>query len=253
MNDKTKSNLYSLPSAKLLVNEIKKKRELRGISDEFVENALLAHLKKNNLSLPLSAKSEKLIIKDIRSYLRSKTGRFVSHEDTLELAEKHVSTKERLPSYKDLQDLVNRVHASSILDLGCGLNPLFLAKPGIKYYAYDIREDNIHELNSFFKKNNLPAIAKVADITKIDFPETDLCLILKVLDVIEIKGHKQSEILLKRIPSKTIIVSFSTKTLSGKNMNHPERGWIEQLCSRLGYKFTRKLTHNEIFYLIEKR
>ena len=35
-------------------------------------------------------------------------------------------------------------------------------------------------------------------------------------------------------------------------MNHPYRGWIEQMCRRLGYFYEILEFENEIFYLIQK-
>ncbi len=247
MIHKTKSNLNSLPRAEsALIDQIKAKRELQNVPDSFIHQYLAEYLRKKNISLPLSKKSNKIVIKDIRSALRLKTGRFKG-------AEWHLSVKERIEVYPILRELITQVNPKSILDLGCGLNPLFLAKPGIKYYAYDIQADDINEINNYFRKNNIEGKARVADITTYDFPNADICLLLKVLDIMDTHGkHKQSEILLKRIPSKYIIASFSTKTLSGRPMNHPQRGWIERLCTRLGYRFERRITTNEIFYLIEK-
>jgi len=57
----------------------------------------------------------------------------------------------------------------------------------------------------------------------------DLCLIFKVLDIIEKKTHKNAEKILKAINAKRMIISFSTRTLSGKPMEYPRRLWAEKL------------------------
>jgi len=77
--------------------------------------------------------------------------------------------------------------------------------------------------------------------------------LFKVLDPLEQgKGHKLSEVLIKAIPAKWIVVSFATKTVAGKPMRHPERGWIERMLDRIGYKFSKFKTSNELFYIIQK-
>ncbi len=245
-----------------LIEKIKKKKELAGLADSFIEQTIENHLTKKRIQLPLKEREEKLLIKEIRADLRKYVGRFqysknkdrlVSEGSWDKLLATHASTKERLPYYSELKELIKRIQIHSILDLGCGLNPLALADLGVKYYAIDIRSDEVTLLEKFFKEKGIEGQASVGDIRQMTtFPKTDLCLLLKVVDLLDTDGHKTAEQVLTRIPSKYILVSFSTKTLSGKPMNHPQRGWIERLCTRLGYTFERTTTKNEIFYLIEK-
>ncbi|MCH7536068.1 MAG: hypothetical protein IH948_10090 [Bacteroidetes bacterium] len=105
----------------------------------------------------------------------------------------------------------------------------------------------------FFKKNKIKGKTFLRDIRKIkEFPKTDLCLIMKTLDIVETKGHSQATKIMKNLNSKNIIVSFSTRTLSGKPMNSPRRQWFENLLENLEYKFKIINSNNEVFYFIEK-
>ncbi|MEK6898511.1 MAG: hypothetical protein AABW79_00245 [Nanoarchaeota archaeon] len=238
-----------------LIRKIKEKKELSGLADSFVSQALDKVLKKH--STPRSPKEEKLIIKETRAMLRKSAGRFldsnlIENKDQ-SILEAHSSTRERLAIYPELKKKIYSLNPKSILDIGCGLNPLAIAKKHVKYIATDINENYLKIVSNFFKKEKIEGDTMILDVkTSSSFPKADLCLMLKLVDVIEEKGHKRTEEIIKSLNCKDIIISFSTKTLSGKPMNHPQRGWIEQLCNRLNLKFSIWSTPNEIFYFIKK-
>lgn len=254
-----------MPDLNLIISEIKKKRELSGIDDSVVGEAIKEYLFRHNFSDVSSSKTLKIVVKDIRAQLRRCSGRFQASsakrikllkEDNLKgLLESHSSSKERLEAYPRIKEIISNLNVHSILDLGCGLNPLALASPGIFYYASDIKSDELEIVRAFFEKHQIPGKVFVHDIRKINepLPQADLVLLLKVLDVVEHRRHKLSEEILKSLNCKYLLISFPTKTLSGKPMNHPQRGWIERLLSRLGYTFKYFFTKNEAFYLVKKR
>ncbi len=249
-----------------LVSKIKEKRELSDLPDSLVKEALKDYLKKRNIDIPKKEKQQKIIVKEVRAELRKYTGRFqikspfekrkklLEEYKIIELLKTHTSTKERLDDYDKIKELIYSSNPKSILDLGCGLNPIAIAKNGVKYYAYDIKESELRLIELYFKKNKIQGKTFFEDIREIEeFPKTDMCLIFKTLDIIESKGHKKAMEILQKIPSKKIIVSFSTKTLSGKPMNSPRRQWFENLLNALNYKFEIFKIKNEIFYIIEKK
>ena len=244
-----------------IIQEIIAKKELQGISISLVKEILDNYLKKHNIKIPRNSKQRKIIIKEIRTKLRKYVGRFQSsssHTKRLSLLQKnkipqllktHSSTKERLPYYSKLKTIIRKIAPKSILDLGCGLNPIALANPKINYIAIDINNKDIEIVKSYFQSKKIHAQTIQADITKLsNFPKTDLTLILKTLDIISRTKSKQ---FLKKIKSKNIIVSFSTRTLSNKPMNHPKRIWFENILKNLNYKYKVTKTSNEIFYVIE--
>ena len=255
---------------KELIDKIKKKKELADLPYSFVKEMLTGYLQKSRLIPPFSKNQEKIIIKEIRSRLRRHSGMFqgnTSQEKKISLLESksikellmtHSSTRERIQSnsYSKITQEISKINPRSILDLGCGLNPIAIGSRIQKttYFALDIKENDIDLVRRFFKKNKITGKAYTSDIVKEEkFPQADLCLIFKVLDIIDSKGHKNSENLLKRVPSKIIIASFSTKTLSGKPMKQARRIWLEKMCDRLGCRTEKFRTSNEIFYLIEKQ
>ena len=249
-----------------LINEIKKKKELSDISEEVIRDVLKEYLEKKSIQIPKSKKGKKIIIKEIRAELRNYTGRFQKKFSTRkrlsllkenkieELLKTHSSTKERLESdsFKILISALKKISPDSILDLACGINPLKISTefPNSKYYASDIKEEELMLLKKFFKRNKINGEVFVADIRKDkEYPSVDVCLILKVLDIIEKKGHKKSKNLLINLNCENIIISFATKTLSGKLMRITERKWLESILKELNYSFKIKRSSNEIFYI----
>ncbi|MEM4271543.1 MAG: hypothetical protein QXD13_00390 [Candidatus Pacearchaeota archaeon] len=249
-----------------LIAKIRQKKELSSIPSQIVQELLEEYLKKNNIFLKNLKKSEiKSLIKSIRARLRESIGGFqrkwknrfelLEKNDIKSLLETHSSTKERIGFYPGLKKLIYDLNITSILDIGCGLNPIALASPKIKYYASDIDLEELLLIKSFFEKNKIDGKTFFCDLKKIELcnlPKADICLILKVFDAIEKKGHKLAEKIIKFISAKYFLISFSTKTLSGKPMAHPQRGWIERLLNRLGFTFKIIKSKNEIYYLASK-
>ena len=274
----------------ILVQDIKGKKELRSLSDEFTKEFLLKYLQQEQKTAKAlqenfnpKSKAYVSVIKTIRSTLRRVYGLFrddpkerkrlveelltstkQNRADLLsQILSTHSSTQERLPFYEKLYAKILTITGkpNTILDLGCGINPFSFSYLRLKectYYAYDINEEEIGSLNRYFqllhKENpSFTGKAVVADISKVSFPKADLCFLLKMTDVIDKgKGHKRTEELLKRIPAKYVVVSFATKTMSGKAMTAPRRSWMEWLCRRLGREYTILEFENEIFYVVKK-
>lgn len=273
-----------------LIKDIKKKKELQGIDDDFVERYLVKHLHQKpkllrSLQEKYNPKSKAYVsaIKNVRAQLRRVYGLFrddakerksvveellrTSPEKRAALIQKilstHSSTQERLPIYEQLYSRIFAITGKpkTILDLGCGINPFsfpYMKLRECTYYAYDINEDEIDSINSFFQllhteNPSFTGKAIVADILTATLPKADLCFLFKMTDVIDQgKGHKKTEELLKKIPAKYVVVSFATKTMSGKKMTAPRRSWMEWLCKRLGYGYTILEFPNELFYVIKK-
>jgi len=274
----------------LLVQDIKKKKELQSLSDKFTKEFLLKYLQQEPKIVKMlqenfnpKSKSYVSVIKTIRSKLRRIYGLFRDDpgerkklvEGLLttvptkksaaieQILSTHSSTQERLPLYGKLYAKVFAITGKpkAILDLGCGINPFsfpFMKLKECNYHAYDINEEEMYSLNQYFnllhkENHSFTGKATVADISKKNYPKADLCFLLKMTDVIDKgKGHKRTEELLTRIPAEYVVVSFATKTMSGKVMTAPRRSWMEWLCKRLGWEYTILEFENEIFYVVKK-
>lgn len=241
-----------------LIKKIKEKKELSSLSDDLVKESIEKYVSKDKINIDkINNSDSKIIVSEVRSELRKLTGRFqrdATVGDFEELLKKHSSTAERIEFYPQLKEIIKELKVKSILDLGCGINPIAIAEKGMEYTAVDINESNLEVVKRFFQEKNISGKVINYDLrkTSLPFPKVDLCIMFKVLDIIETKGHKLAESIINQTNSKYLLISFPTKTLSGKPMNHPQRGWIERLLSRLKYDFKIISYKNEIFYLANK-
>ncbi len=256
-----------------LIESIKRKKELRSLDDSFVEKELTLFLAqqpslKKRIPLIHSRSQEyKRIVKEVRARLRKVYGVFRSGNIAGTTLETHYSTKERFSFYPLLYKKIFAITGKPrvVLDLGCGVNPLslpFMKIPSFTYYAYDINQKEINVLSQFFTewkqkhhlftgKASVLDISNTAEVQKL--PSADVCFLFKVTDAVDRnKGHTASERLIRAIPARYVVLSFSTKTLSGKPMTAPRRRWVEWMCQRVGYEYTILEFENEIFYVIEK-
>ncbi len=237
-----------------LIGEIKQKPEFKDLPDSFIKKILQNYIDKHNLPIPDNKKSRKLLIKIIRSELRTSAGQYVGkNRNSKDALSYHKSTNERLNEYDYIKSKIEELNAQSILDLGCGMNPIAIAKKGIRYYAYDIKYEYLDRIKEHFIENNITGEVHHEDITQItEFPQVDLCLMLKLLDILGKNKKEISKKLITKIDSEYFIISFATKTLSGKEMNRPYRRWFEKLLKELKLECEIHRTSNELFYIIKK-
>jgi len=273
-----------------LIQKIKEKKELKEISDDFVRDELFKYFQINPKSAEVISKPKstryKNIVKENRSKLRRVYGLFRIDEQIkkrrglveqylkrpsskliAEILKTHSSTEERLPYYVKLYEKIFKITGKpkGIIDLGCGVNPFslpYMNLRSLQYHAYDISEEEIFSLREFFsqlhaKDSFFQGYAEVLDalhfaqLEKLD--KVDLCFLFKMTDVLDRgKGHAVTEEVMRNLPANFLVISFPTKTMSGKKMNFPRRKWMELLCQRLGYKFKTLNLPNEIFYVIKK-
>ena len=245
------------------ISEIKKKRELSSISDSFIEDMIARKYSQINFD-KLSIKDKKSIVKSLRAELRLRVGRFDSsfkskensilEKDLANLINLHSSSKERKEIYPQIKKLINELNPKKILDLGCGINPIFLADKSYIYFYSDINEQNLDLIKEYFRVNRFNGTGFIFDLTKIDkinsLPKADIVLLFKVLDIIGDNNHSVARYLINNLNTRYILVSFAKRTISGKKMNHPRRVWFEKIIKEMNFKvFDFK---EEIFYLIDK-
>ena len=271
-----------LKERKILISKIKDKKELRSLSDDFVFNILSDVIKKNNLILDynLKSKSSRTVIKDVRKILHDIYGVFIldsrkRKELFFELKEEicrnkkisdkvlelhrnilltHRSTKERLPYYGKIYKKIFSLDIDSILDLGSGLNIFsypFIPNKKIEYIATELTDDDCNLIDDYFKLMEcfgLRGGSLKGDLINLKyFPKTDACFIFKILDSLEELKRDMSRDLLGRIKSKYIIVSFPTKTLSGKVLSKKRLSWFNKIAKT----YETFEVENEIFYIIK--
>ena len=268
-----------------VIKDIKNKKELRNLDDEFIKEKLDVYLQKNHLDLDKEFKqlkrssSYKLMLKAIRKDLREVYGAFIKGKPSLkklvealkkknlnktleehnEILRTHQSTRERLQFYDDIYSKIfKEVKPKSILDLAAGLNPIsfpYMNLKGIYYIATELTKEDCRFLKEYFSliniKHKVLQLDLLKDYKKIINIKADLCFLLKTLDSLEKTRRNISKDILKSINAKDIIVSFSIKSLSGKKPIK-ERGWFYRILRELNLDYATFSTENELFFIIKK-
>lgn len=243
----------------------------RPVKYGFVLKIAEKYLMNNSKELDLISKGKvsKKFIKNVRCVLHSVTGayskkgkigkreRLLAKEDYDGILKSSVSTRERSYGllYEEIFSITSR--PKKIIDYGAGINPVSLHKyPGIFVFALEINKNDVDFLNKYFikLKNGKAELFDLNKTEKLSKFKGDVGLLFKVVDVLDLsKGHKNAEKIICAMNVKWLVVSFATKTLSGKDMNFPYRGWFERLCERLKWKYKKLIKPNEIFYVVEVR
>ncbi|QQG38875.1 MAG: hypothetical protein HYS32_00180 [Candidatus Woesearchaeota archaeon] len=256
---------------KNIIKDIKSKKELKTLDNNFVKEKIDSYLKDHKLDLDKPFKQLKrseeysLMKKSIREELRKIYGLFKIKQPSLsqnyqELLKTHLSTKERLPYYnqiyKEIFSITNK--PSTILDLASGLNPLSIPYMNLKkvhYLAIELSKEDCNFLNNYFKKNNAKGKAIPLDLVKhykeLKNIKADITFLFKTLDSLEEIKRNISKEILKTLSSKYIVVSFSSISVSGKRIK--ERGWFLRILRELNLNYTEFKTPNETFLIIENK
>ncbi len=253
-----------------LIKQIKKKKTLKNVDDDFVKYhldkyfKLYPKMKAKLLADKVKKKDIKKVVKDVRSILHRAYGMFLlksyfkkeKTHDIDKLLKVHKSTKERLPIYYKLYKELFKITGvpKSLLDLGCGFNPLsikYMNLDKVKYYAFDISKPDLDFLKLHIdfldtKSVNLLSVKRL--------PKTDVCFMFKLLNHIDLsKHHRESEKLLNKVRSKWLIISFPLKTMSGKKMNYRQNNWLKFMAERNGWELVKRfILGNEEFFIIKK-
>ena len=171
----------------------------------------------------------------------------------------HASTKERLPladtdaMYAAVCDVIGK--PSTILDLACGFNPIYLSSRGYDMTGLDLHGGAICLINRWAERHSMPARAQTADLlTEGCLPEGpfDLALMMKLLPILETQQPGAALRLIDSTPAKTLLVSFPTKTLGGRGvgMEAHYSQWFEGIVppERIIHRFTHG---SELIYLVK--
>lgn len=172
----------------------------------------------------------------------------------------HSSTRERLPIldkyYPDIFQLTGQPH--TILDLGCGLNPLALPwmalGPGARYIAIDIDAGRTGFLNRFLSMARMEPLARCQDVlTHPPEDAADLALLLKMSPTLERQEQGATARLLNQIAARFIVVSFAVKSLTGREKgmrDHYQRQFLD-LAGRHGWPVRELTFATELVYIVE--
>lgn len=170
-----------------LIKEIKQKRGLGYLADDFVRESLRRYLGQNSKKVNFllgkfneRAGEYKVIVKEVRGELRKVYGLYKIQRETVKrreyflelvktkkeqkrflelhkkILETHASSRERLGFYEKLYKGLFKItgEPKAILDLGCGINPFSIPLMELReltFYAYDVDDDDISLINEYFQ------------------------------------------------------------------------------------------------------
>jgi 16S rRNA (guanine(1405)-N(7))-methyltransferase len=186
-----------------------------------------------------------------------------------EILGQHSSTRERLPILERFYPAVFQVtgRPTSLLDLGCGLNPFALpwmglsgqpssgAVAGPRYLALDIDADRIRFLNRYLALAGLAPLARCQDVL-VHPPDdrVDVALLLKMSPSLERQEPGATLRLLEHLNAPVVVVSFAVKSLGGRErgmLDHYQQQFREVVASR-EWLAERLVFESELVFVVKK-
>ena len=169
----------------------------------------------------------------------------------------HASTRERLPHIDAFYGaLLDGLNPKSLLDLACGLNPLYLGARGYSVRGVDISGGCVSLVNDWAAMRGWDVSAECRDLL-CDPPlhEADMALAMKLLPVLEQQEKGAAMRLLRRVPSALIAVTFPMKTLGGRSvgMESHYSEWFEAAARGDFDILRREALFGELCYIVRRK
>lgn len=182
-------------------------------------------------------------------------------ETSVKIMQSHTSTRERLGDIKEICSFLDCyiTKDSSVIDIGCGLNPFvlpLLSEYPAAYYAYDISSEEIDILNKYFtvlKKGKY--IATLLDaVVSTPQEKVDVAFLFKLLPLLQQQKKGRAFSILEDLNFSKAIVSFPTKSIGGKHkgMEAFYSNLFEENLSSVFSVIEKQTFSNEMFYVIKK-
>ena len=208
-------------------------------------------------------KKSKDLEKAVREQLHGITSAFndlkrADPSDDLEsLLSRHASTKERLPLER-MDALYARIFETtrepeSILDLACGLNPLYLLRrESCPVTGVDVSRSCIELLSAApgFTGRWVDLLSDGA----VPRERFHVALLFKILPLLERQRSGSAMELMEQIDAEYLVVSFPTRTLGGRNVGMEKNysAWMEAHVPGNRAIADRFTDENELFYILKE-
>jgi hypothetical protein len=272
-----------------IINEIKRKKELRNVSDIVIEKIIKDELNKRKYLYEKIKKAKNikqlkndeefyLFFKEIRKILHEIYGLFTPKEDKqidkiifndeLSLEEKIIqllmlsrSTAERLNFYKEIYNSIFIEDPETILDLASGLNPIsiyFSEKKPKKYIYVDISE-KILDINYRILKEigieNEGWLIDLLDPDKRIFDHYKYIFFWKIFPLLEKYNYYAPRNLIANLDFDYLIISFPQKSIGRKrNLGLAWRYKIKRFVTyKLKYKIVKEFDIPYEYFIIIKK
>ena len=173
----------------------------------------------------------------------------------------HTSSRERLPILEQFysQTLGALAPIHSVLDLGCGLNPLAMPwmplAEDAKYFACDIYNDMIDFINQFLCHLQHNGKAIVCDLIRsCPSHKVEMALLLKNLPCLEQLDKKVGVRLLESIQAEHLLVSYPIYSLGKryKGMLTNYESHFREMIDGRGWEIQRYEFATELAFLISR-
>jgi 16S rRNA (guanine(1405)-N(7))-methyltransferase len=173
----------------------------------------------------------------------------------------HSSTRERLPILDQFYAAILAItgRPESILDLGCGLNPLALPWMGLacdaRYIALDIDAERIRFLNRFLPLAGLSPLARCQDVlNQPPRDEADLALLLKMSPSLERQEPGSTLWLLEQLTAPCLVVSYAAKSLGGREKGMPDQyeQQFSQLAQNRDWSVEKLVFETELVFVVQR-
>lgn len=173
---------------------------------------------------------------------------------------RHSSTRERLPLHA-MDALYDRIFEVAgrprrVLDLACGINPLYLGARGVDTVGVDISGEAVSLINAAGETCYMPVRAVCGDLlceNAIPGERFDVALLFKVLPLLERQRAGAALDVMNAIDAAFLVTSFPTRTLGGRNvgMSQHYAEWMEAHLPEGRTVAARFETENELFYILK--
>jgi 16S rRNA (guanine(1405)-N(7))-methyltransferase len=174
----------------------------------------------------------------------------------------HSSTRERLPLLDHFYPALWQVTGlpRSILDPGCGLNPLalpWMAVPNLaRYIALDIDAARVDFLDRFLVLAGLPPLARCQDVL-VDPPadQVDVALLLKMSPSLERQQAGATLALVDQLNAPWVVVSYAVRSLTGrgKGMVGHYGQQFRQWAGQRGWSVQELAFDTELVFVVDRR
>lgn len=177
-----------------------------------------------------------------------------------ELMRHHASTAERLAQFETFLTLLRALGPiASVLDLGCGLQPL--AAPswlpaGAHYEAIDADARLAAFLGRFFHLAGIGGTARAENLLNFESAKRyDVALLLKLLPVLAQADESAPARLLRAVPAERLLISFPLRSLGGREvgMQRTYSEFFEKLAEKEGFVWEMQTIGDELIYLARRR
>ncbi|BBL45397.1 ribosomal RNA methyltransferase [Nanobdella aerobiophila] len=270
-----------------IINEIKKKDNLRNVSDKVVENIVRKELKKRpylydrlyNIRNVKQLKNDPdfyLFFKEVRKILHDIYEVFsidqniqnIIFDEELSLEQKIInllmsakSTAERLNFYKEVYENIFIDEPDEILDLASGLNPLsifFSDKKPNKYYYTDISEEILDINYQILNILNVDNEGWLIDLFEPDeriYKHYQYIFFWKIFPLLEKYDYYLPRNIIANLDFDYLIISFSQKSIGKrKNIGLAWRYKIKRFfLYKLNYKIIKEFDIPYEFFMIVKK